>query len=109
MCKSKKQLIILRPLKSSKENLRLGLYTDDFNQIVSNQVSSLYVDLGDGREKVQYLTAYINYGSIVGKGLINGWLQRKGFLLCEQQLLFELEINDDEHTHIYRYIGAIIK
>lgn len=109
MIKQEKQLIILRPLKSSEDNLRLGLYTDKFRELVDNRVTSLCVDFGNGLIDVEYLTTYINHGSIVGKESVNGWLQEKGYTSKEQQILFELEVSNDGHRHCYRYIGAIIK
>lgn len=109
MCKKYKNLIILRPVHSGPDNLRLGLYTDAFREFVSDKVTSLFVDFGDGEKEVPHLDSYVKYGSIVGIEQINGWLQSKGFLSPDQQLLFELEESSDGHRHTYRYIGSIIK
>lgn len=109
MSKMYKKLIIMRPLHSSPDNLRLGLHTDAFKEFVSDKVSSLIVDFGEGEQEVPHLKSYVKHGSIVGKELVNNWLQRKGFLSPDQQLLFELEESSDGHQHTYRYIGSIIK
>ena len=104
-----KTLIILKPGKAGGDNYRLRHNMDTYrNYIQGKDIQSLFIDFGNGLQDVGNLSTYM-YGSLQNSNVISDWLHQHYFTDTAQQLLFELEICEDDHTHIYHYIGKIVK
>ena len=104
-----KTLIILKPGKAGDDYLRLRLDTEDTRTYIEGRdVQALFVNFGDGLQNVGNIPTYM-YGSLQNSRVISDWLHQHNFTDTTQQLLFELEISSDGHSHAYRYIGKIIK
>ena len=100
-----KTKITLRPLTYGNGNLRLGLFTEDFNKYVkNNKVQNLFIDLGQGYKDVVYKKTYIKKGSLLDKALISDWLHQNGFTNNKCLLDFELDIDMATNTHLYRLL-----
>ena len=103
-----RKLIILRPCLYNGEDLRLGLFTEDYQELVrEHRIDSLYVNFGVANRRIDSLPTYLNHGSIVKKSIINTWLQHKGFTERDDLLLFELVIDDRAFSHTYRFLGSV--
>lgn len=101
-----RRLIILRPNQYNDRDLRLALFTDDFQKyVLGKNVRALYVNFGASDRRIDSLKSYLNHGSIVRKGVISTWLYQKEYLLESNLLLFELEIDNVRGIHRYHFIG----
>lgn len=99
-----RRLIILRPNQHNNGDLRLALFAEDYQKRVQgNVVNALFINFGTTDCQIDSLTTYCNHGSVKTNS-ISTWLQQSGFHDESDLLLFELEINNDEHMHKYRYI-----
>ena len=106
--KSEKHTLKLRPVKNGKDSFRLGLYTAEFLELACQKdITSLYVDFGNGPQSIKSTKTYVKYGSITSSKIVNPWLCANGYTSPDQQLLFELEISDNGHCHTYRYKGEV--
>lgn len=102
-------LIILKPGKAGGDNYRLRHDMETYrNYIQGKDIKSLFIDFGDGLQNVGNLPTYM-FGSLQNSSIISGWLHQHNLTDTTQQLLFELEISAEGHTHIYHYISKIIK
>lgn len=102
-----RKLIVLRPCQYNGEDLRLGLFTEDYQELVRGQrVDSLYVNFGAANRRIDSLPTYLNHGSIAKKSIINTWLQQKGYTEHHHLLLFELVIDDRTFSHTYRFLAS---
>ena len=102
-----RKLIVLRPCLYNGNDLRLGLFAEDYQELVRQQhIDFLYVNFGDAYHRIGSLPTYLNHGSIAKKSIINTWLRQKGFTEREHLLLFELVIDDRVFSHTYRFIGS---
>lgn len=100
-----RSLLILRPCKSSNGHYRLGLFVEDYNRLVSGQnVQSLTVNLdGNTIDLRRSLRTYRRHGSL-SNSQIAQWISSNNAKNPCFHYLFELEAND--HSHAYRYIGS---
>ncbi len=98
--------LVLRPVNAGNGNLRLGLYTKEYRNYVRNRkVASLYIDLGNGLQDIGSIPTYLNHGSLSNKEIISDWLYKHGYITPQDQLEFELEIDEIKSIHTYRFIG----
>lgn len=102
-----RKLIVLRPQSNLNTTLRLGLFTREFRECISEQeVERLYVDFGEGEIQLECRVRdlYVHYGSIICNQVFE-WLTKKQYTNKNQLLLFELTMEDNAHH--YRFIGDI--
>ena len=101
-----RHLLVLRPNQYNDGNLRLALFTDDYQKFVHGRhVQSLYVNFFAANRNISSIRTYVNHGSIVKKSIISNWLHNKGFSEGTL-LLFELIKDDDAGIHIYNFLGT---
>lgn len=102
-----RHLIVLRPNQYSDGNLRLALFTEDYQRFVQRKhIQSLYVNFFAANRKLSSIQTYVNHGSIAKKSIISNWLHNNGFSEGTL-LLFELIMDDDAGIHIYNFLGTI--
>ena len=99
-----RNLIILRPCNQG-DSFRLGLYKSDFRRYVQHQeVTSLSVDIGsDVFDLSESIQTYTHHGSLTSSEIAN-WLRTNHFADPKYLFLFELSIDEGEHS--YKLIGS---
>lgn len=101
-----KRYLILRPNSAGNNNLRLALFTQEYNELVRGmQIEKISIDLGNGMEDIDSVDTYIKYGSLTNKSIISDWLHKHEYTNESHLLLFELTINSTNNTHMYSFIG----
>jgi len=105
-----KKLILLKVIVSAHENHRLGLFKEDYDNLVKGKKFSLIRIEFDDRVNIDFTKAmpvYLEEGALAQKGRISTWIESKGYVdkANEALILFELTISADGKEHYYRYLS----
>ena len=104
---SSRHLILLRPCDAGGARRRLGFFQEDFKTYAhQKEVSSLYIDWGEGKRKVEAIATYVKRGSITDASVVDAWLRDHCLTEVTNLLLFELEVDEVKKEHSFRYIGT---
>ena len=102
-----RHLVLLRPCDAGGARRRLGFFQEDFKTYAhQKEVSSLYIDWGEGKQKVEAIATYVKKGSITDASVVDAWLRGHCLIEATNLLLFELEVDEVKKEHSFRYIGT---